>query len=1508
MGWKTALATALGVVAALMTPVATPAFAQPQVQSTLASDNPANWTPNVLDGQVNALVQVGNRIIAGGIFTQVQAAGDVGPIFPRTNMFAFDATTGAIDTSFAPLFDDEVTSIVASPDSASLYVGGAFSNVNGATARSVVKIDAVTGAKNTTYKGGANGRVNDIAFSNGRLIIGGQFTSVKTVARNGIASLNPTNGDVTNDIANSFVGIHNPTARGGAQKSAITKFAVNPAGTKLVAIGNFTSVDGVARDQVAMLDISTAPSTLASWYTTQYTSKCSNTFTTYMRDLDISPDGTYVVISTTGAYGGQTSGCDVISRYEMNQTGTNLQSTWRDYTGGDTTYAVDITGSVVYVGGHFRWMNNAFAGDRAGAGAVAREGLAALDPANGLPLSWNPGRDRGVGVYDILTTSAGIWIGDDTERVNNERRARLAFFPLTGGKNLPGNATGTLPTDVYQLGASTDPSVLYRVNAGGPELASVDDGPNWAADSSSSPSTLHNVGGSATTYSTNVAVDATVPNAATDKPPVTVFNAIRSDPSATPDMLWSLPVTAGTPLTVRLYFANRTGSTRILNMNIDGSATARLTNFTVPTTGTMRSFDVVSDGIVNLNFTPRATGDPQVSAIEILDRNAIGGGGATAAQVRSQSFSGSGAPGPATVTAGTEAWGQARGAFDVDDVVYTGFADGTFTKRSFNGVTWGSPSTLNLLGDSTTAHSFVADLPSVTGMFYDTSTGRMYFTLANDTNLYYRYFTPESGVVGTVRYSVTTGADLTAMGPQRVAGMFLSGSTLYFADKVDKHLYKVGFANGAVTGPAALVDSTIDWRARGLFLRTGLLPNHAPVALATSVGCTDNVCTFDGSGSTDSDGQVVSYAWDFGDGTTDSGSALTHAFTAGGSYDVTLTVTDDRGGTDSDVITVNPSDPPNQAPSASFTTNCLNLTCTFDGTTSSDADGTVAAWHWDFGDTQADSLSGATVRHTYAAGATYTAHLVVTDDDAADSAVVDHDVTVTPPPVSAVQFRDKATFAGSAATQRVTVPPTVQTGDTMLLFVTSNSLAAVSSAPVGWTQVTSQQSSTDTRTILYRKVATASDAGSQVSITFAATTKADLTLLAYSGVAANAIEAVASAPETVNRATHTTPGVTVPTDGSWVVNYWADKSSATTGWTLPAGQVQRTSSAGTGAGRITSISSDIAESWPAGPSSGVTATADSASAKATMWSVVLKDTNAPNKPPVASFTTDCTNLACTVNGSDSSDPDGTVSSYMWDFGDGNTDVGITAGHTYTADGTYTVRLVVTDNEGLPSAEVTHDVTVAAPPIIDVAFRDAATVSMNSVTQRVAVPAAVRAGDAMLLFVTTNNFATVVTPPAGWTSQGQQQSNTDTQTLLFSKVATGSEAGTNVSITFAATSKGDLTLLAYSGVSADPITAVASAGENVNRASHTTPGVTVPTDRSWVVSYWADKSTATTGWTAPAGQTQRTTSIGTGSGHITSLATDSGVGLSAGPTSGLPATADGSSSKATMWSVVIQAAS
>ena len=71
---------------------------------------------------------------------------------------------------------------------------------------------------------------------------------------------------------------------------------------------------------------------------------------------------------------------------------------------------------------------------------------------------------------------------------------------------------------------------------------------------------------------------------------------------------------------------------------------------------------------------------------------------------------------------------------------------------------------------------------------------------------------------------------------------------------------------------------------------------------------------------------------------------------------------------------------------------------------------------------------------------------------------------------------------------------------------------------------------------------------------------------------------------------------------------------------------------------------------------------------------------ATNQPPTAAFTSSASGLTASLNGGGSSDPDGSISSWSWDFGDGTQGTGATVQHTYPAAGTYTVTLRVTDNE------------------------------------------------------------------------------------------------------------------------------------------------------------------------------------------------------------------------------------
>jgi PKD repeat protein len=100
----------------------------------------------------------------------------------------------------------------------------------------------------------------------------------------------------------------------------------------------------------------------------------------------------------------------------------------------------------------------------------------------------------------------------------------------------------------------------------------------------------------------------------------------------------------------------------------------------------------------------------------------------------------------------------------------------------------------------------------------------------------------------------------------------------------------------------------------------------------------------------------------------------------------------------------------------------------------------------------------------------------------------------------------------------------------------------------------------------------------------------------------------------------------------------------------------------------------------------------------------VSGTPTTNTPPTASFTSTASGLTVSLNASASSDPDGTITSYAWNFGDGTTGSGTPATHTYAAAGTYTIILTVTDNAGA-TGTTSRQITVAGGTVPLVHARD-----------------------------------------------------------------------------------------------------------------------------------------------------------------------------------------------------------
>jgi PKD repeat protein len=174
--------------------------------------------------------------------------------------------------------------------------------------------------------------------------------------------------------------------------------------------------------------------------------------------------------------------------------------------------------------------------------------------------------------------------------------------------------------------------------------------------------------------------------------------------------------------------------------------------------------------------------------------------------------------------------------------------------------------------------------------------------------------------------------------------------------------------------------------------------NTAPTANFT-VDCTDLACTFTDA-SSDTDGNVQSVAWDFGDPTSGSNSATggplsqtPHTFSGANTFNVKLTATDNDGATTSKTtqVTVTAASP--GGPTAAFDVTCGGLTCTI--TNTSTASGAVTTWAWTFGDGQTSTAQDpGEVTYDVSTPTTFTITLVVTSDGLSSQAT--HQVRVQP--------------------------------------------------------------------------------------------------------------------------------------------------------------------------------------------------------------------------------------------------------------------------------------------------------------------------------------------------------------------------------------------------------------------------------------------------------------------------------------------------------------------------------
>ncbi len=356
------------------------------------------------------LVRVGGSLLVAGDFSDYGLA-------TRNHIAAYDLATGALDLGFDPSPDgDDVHSIKGSADGNSVFVGGSFTTIGGVARRNLAKLALSDGTVDPTFNPSPDSYVKDMAVKadGTALYVGGNFQNIAGNQSQFLAGINPVTGAVLPDFTFPLAGPTNDNSEGGTRA-----IAISPDQTRLMVIGNFTQIAGQDRPLVAQIDISQHPAVLTSWRTEVYNQGCARGRVGWMRDVDISPDGTtaYVVSSGHIYY----PACDTVNAFPMNGTGPDVRPTWSVKIG-DTIEAVAATGDAIYIGGHFRYIDTETLSQK-------RFQLAALDPATGRGLNWVPNAGGFLGVKVIEAEPAGVFVGSDGDAVGGVAHGRFAFFP-----------------------------------------------------------------------------------------------------------------------------------------------------------------------------------------------------------------------------------------------------------------------------------------------------------------------------------------------------------------------------------------------------------------------------------------------------------------------------------------------------------------------------------------------------------------------------------------------------------------------------------------------------------------------------------------------------------------------------------------------------------------------------------------------------------------------------------------------------------------------------------------------------------------------------------------------------------------------------------------------------------------------------------------------------------------------------------------------------------------------
>jgi trimeric autotransporter adhesin len=808
-----------------------------------------------INGVAWAQIVVGNTVYVAGRFSSARPAGapaGTGEVV-RNNLLAYDIRTGALVPSFAPNLNAQAVALAASPDGSRIYVGGDFTQADGQVRYRIAAYSTATGQLIPDFRPAFASRVGAIAATDSTVFAGGWFTAVGTSSRRNLAAVSASNGALLPWA---------PVAAGGAigtPSSDVLAMTLTNGGTQVVVGGRFGLLNGVSATGIGALD------------------------------------------AATGA----------TRPFAVNQLLTNQGQQ-------SAVYSLTSDSDTVYATGYVFGTP----GNHEGSFAAA---------ANGGALKWV--NDCHGDTYSSFPSNGALYMATHAHVCSNiggfpEQSPRVNMFGTAVSLAATGR-TGTATLSNQNFAGKPSPSLLPWFPTFVPGTVTGQSQAGWTVAGNSQyvvyGGEFPTVNGAAQQGLVRFAVPALAPNAVAPRANGSWLPTVGAVPGAVRISWGAVSDRDNEYLTYRVWRDAETGTPVCEERRAstwwnlptfacaDTGATPGAHRYLV--TATDPAGNRLASGWTAADVPAGSTSAPRPYATEVVNDGAL--------DLWSLGE-----------TAGTTAYDRAGGLdLTVNPGVTTGRpgaisgdADGSF---QFNGTSTGflSTRTAQTAPQTFAVEAWFATTSTAGGKvigFGNSSTGN---SGGHDRNV---YLDPQ----GRLSFGVWLGEVRSVSGVRTyndgawhhvVASLSRSGMQLYVDGQLvgsrtdttsgqnnfgywrvggDTTWVGSGYLNGRIDEvavyPAPLTAAQV---ARHHDL--GRAVNTPPTAAFTST-VTDLRASVDATGSTDTDGRVASYAWNFGDGGTAAGVTAAHSYAAPGTYQVTLTITDDDGAsaTSSRAVTV----------------------------------------------------------------------------------------------------------------------------------------------------------------------------------------------------------------------------------------------------------------------------------------------------------------------------------------------------------------------------------------------------------------------------------------------------------------------------------------------------------------------------------------------------------------------------------------------------------------------------